>query len=78
MNSEVQERLDKFSRICDELKKHDIKLVRVDPMGPVLQNTKTKKTLLHNIMTWQEFPEQQVIDWVVASLPSLEAGKKEI
>ena len=78
MTTDQQTLLEKYTRITDELKKHNIELIRIDAMGPVLKNAKTGKELIHNLMTWQEFPEQQIIDWVVASLPNLEEEAKKV
>ena len=68
LTKEQQERIQKFSDICFILKTYNIELDRSKPIGNIvfLVDRDTNKTLGHNLMTWQVFPVQKVVNMVLS------------
>jgi predicted transcriptional regulator len=65
MTPKQQQAYDKCDRIVTELEKHGIQFHGIDN-GMVLLTCEGKK-LYNNIMTWQEFPEEEIIKNVLKS-----------
>lgn len=63
-NATASERLEKFTKIIEELKKHDIWLLGLNYGCPTLGNNKGWK-LTHNILTWEVFRVQDVVTMIL-------------
>ena len=68
MTEEQEKLFDKYERICEKLLEHNIELTNITGMGPELTNMTTGKKMIHNSMTWQTFPEEKIVEWVVDTL----------
>ena len=64
-NATVEERLIKFSKIVEKLKTHNIELVGVGYSTANLEDKTCGYTLGHNIMTWEIFTVDNVVDMIV-------------
>ena len=65
MTDEQQRDYEKYCRIVTELEKIGITLIGVD--NPMVVLSYKDKVLRHNIMTWQVFTEEKVIEFVKSS-----------
>ena len=59
-----EQRLEKFSRIVTELPKHGISLIELNNGCPVVGDN-TGWRLTHNIITWQVFRVEDVVDIIL-------------
>ena len=59
-----EERLEKFSKIVEELRRHGITLEGLSNGCPVVSDGKGWK-LTHNIITWQIFRVEDVVDMIL-------------
>lgn len=68
LTKEQQEGYQKFSDIISILEKYNIEPDTSKPIDNIvyLVDKDTNKTLGHNLMTWQEFPIEKVIDMVLS------------
>ena len=59
-----EQRLEKFSKIVKELQKHGISLIELNNGCPIVGD-KTGWKLTHNIITWQVFRVEDIVDMIL-------------
>lgn len=59
-----EQRLEKFSKIVTELLKHGISLIELNNGSPVVGDNIGWR-LTHNIMTWEVFRVEDVVDMIL-------------
>ena len=65
-NSSIEERLIKFSKIAELLRKENIIIVDIEPPCVVLEDKTCGYRLHHNIITWEIYRVVDVADMVIS------------
>lgn len=63
----ILQRLNKFSLIAERLKDHGISLAEVSNGNPTLEDKTCNFRMTHNLITWQVYHVDEVVDMIVKS-----------
>jgi hypothetical protein len=75
-DASFDERFAKFASIVIALKSHSIYLTDRDNGNPVLEDKACGFKLTHNLITWEVFKVEEVVDMIVSSRDEHVARKK--
>lgn len=59
------EKLEKFEWILNELEKHNIIITGISDSMVHLKHKPSERTLGHNVLTWHEFPKEEVVKMIL-------------